>query len=857
MKSSIFRKLLDIFLVLALFSVLFACFVKILLISKKSPVVPKPAMEVVDWMEPRRVFKPETGFISSINPDATIEYEKYEKPIEPSLASNLITSGNTVDSFDVTKNLYRRKIVLDTSDNQRFLSNYIISISLDILTLIRESKVSFQSEQIYFTDEDGKTVISHWTEKGDGKEKTKFWIRIPTIKPKTKKSIFIYYGNDTKYTYSNFKTTFLPEKDLIGWYYFNEPLQTKVLDFSGSGNHSYLSTIRDESNWYWWGAPSPTEKRPFIFFNDWEAWKYNQDNVYFSPTFKESKEFEIKGTLEVQLKMYILSEKITQHFLVDSKQHFYLGILPDGSVFLRLGSAGNQIVWDANLKKGQWYHFVCSWDFSKKSINIYVNGKHIKQFPQKVPFIWNQNKSFGDLKFGGYHTTNDEFGFAGFLDCLKLYNRALTKLEAVLLSGVNQSSLRFPEKNLEKEEKVSSKSPERATIDLANLSKIGKTDRCKINLLYASPYNSRQYKRDRSDQNPELLSEPSNIIDREEAKKQPIFGFDSHFYSYLGTQIIVSDQFLVSYVGLRMNDPKLIETLSIDFAWMHEQYIGYQKQGNLLDFFITNAFACGPGYSYQSIGCSQLIFYSIVNGIYWYKLANPVFIDPTVTIMQMYYQPTKKVGLLQLQLADAIFMTRSKQIVRPEFYTKDPVELPSRSSGADILIFPSQYKASFLPNEKGSIDFRQNKVNGLDLMLKNQGYDKIILDLSYDNTFQYWQQNLFTSIQIYNSKKQQILNISLEDIRNHIMNKEIAYSHLLHFPIIESQYIPKDNQYFITFCKESSIKQPEKNEPSKLVSWILGNDPYRYFYPTLDGKNILYELFIDNQGKFHFSIPKS
>ena len=143
----------------------------------------------------------------------------------------------------------------------------------------------------------------------------------------------------------------------------------------------------------------------------------------------------------------------------------------------------------------------------------------------------------------------------------------------------------------------------------------------------------------------------------------------------------------------------------------------------------------------------------------------------------------------------------------------------------------------------------KNKKDGLDFVIANQGYDKISLT---NDTFQYWKNNLFSSIQIYNSKKQQILNITLDDIKNHILNKEIEYSYLLRFPIINSPYIPKNNRYYITFNRESNTTLSSANQQIKLISWILGQDPYQYYYKSIDGKKILYELWIDKNNSFHF-----
>jgi hypothetical protein len=100
------------------------------------------------------------------------------------------------------------------------------------------------------------------------------------------------------------------------------------------------------------------------------------------------------------------------------------------------------------------------------------------------------------------------------------------------------------------------------------------------------------------------------------------------------------------------------------------------------------------------------------------------------------------------------------------------------------------------------------------------------------------------------------MNLDLSDISKHIEHKELESSYLLHFPIIDSQYIPRNNHYFITFSKVTEKPKPENVEPTKLVSWILGKDPYQYFYQTFEGNQLLYELVIDKDGNFIFNLPK-
>jgi len=867
MKSRFSKTTIKLFLLV----VLLLCFYFIFLlyqgkVSNLKKVTYKEIVpgETTDSLVEQQVKIPTVGFISAINPNAKVEIEKFNIPLEAPINSNTSNSKNTIDSFDTSINLYRKKIILDTQVNQIPLKYYIVSMEIDILSLIRESKVSFNCDQIYFTDEDGKTIISHWIEQGCGKEATKFWIRIPIIKPRLKKSIYIYYGNDTKYTYSNFKTTFLPEKDLIGWYYFNAPVTTNIYDFSGSGNHGTLSTIKDSTSWFF-ERSYYGDKKSYIFFRDYKSW-YEDDrdkDIFFTQASKAMQSIAQKGSIELRLRMYSIRENITQHFFVDSNQQIQIGITHDGTIFFQNGKTSNKIFWNSGLKQDEWYHLVCSWDFSRKSILVYVDGKLIKQFPQKIPFDWKQTKLWGGLKFGGYPTKKGEFGYAGYLDGLRIYNKQLTPAEAETFYQINRETLRYPVKTLSKEEKVSSTNQANLRINFTDLSKYTKTEKAKINLLYASPYNynysfaNEDYLKsiDPSSEPAMRLDQNEMIIDRSYNDDQPIFGFQSHFFSFIGTPIKVSESMLISYVGLKINDPSLIQDLKISFAWLVDNYNrGGDIKLGFLDFLLPKAHACGPFFTYEVRGASILDQYCYTNGVFWYKLKEPIFINPTVTVMQIEYKPTKKIGLIKIQLEDMVLLNKAKQIVRPNFYQRDPVELNKWNRGPEKFVLPSQYKGLLVPIEKGFIDFRRNKENGLDLVIANQGYDKI--SLSYD-IFNYWHENLFSGLQLYNSNKQQIMNLNLEDISKHIEYQELNTSYLLHFPIIDSQYIPRNNEYYITFSKTKNPAIKEDKEPTKLISWIFGKDPYQYYSTKFDKDYyLLYKLRIDKNGAFLFTQPE-
>jgi len=221
--------------------------------------------------------------------------------------------------------------------------------------------------------------------------------------------------------------------------------------------------------------------------------------------------------------------------------------------------------------------------------------------------------------------------------------------------------------------------------------------------------------------------------------------------------------------------------------------------------------------------------------------------------MQIYYKPNLERGNITIELSDMIFMDKDMQLVRPTLIKRIPDELRDRSRARNDLMIPSKYKATFPPIENGVIDFMQNRKNGLDLVIKNMGYDTIVLN---NRMFDYIYHNLFTNIRIFDSNELKIMDLTLKEIQEKLLNKTIDSGYYLHFQILPSFLLEKNKYYYITFknLEINDYKELPSEDYMHLISWMFGKDKYRYDYDYFKGSSrFLYKFIISENGTFNFS----
>jgi hypothetical protein len=106
---------------------------------------------------------------------------------------------------------YRRKITITNTENLSLL-DYQILVEIDTKSLIDAGKMRSDCGDIRFRDSDEVTRLDYWVENCNSLS-TKIWVKVPEIPASSDKVIYIYYGDLTKESESNFSA--LTEVELI------------------------------------------------------------------------------------------------------------------------------------------------------------------------------------------------------------------------------------------------------------------------------------------------------------------------------------------------------------------------------------------------------------------------------------------------------------------------------------------------------------------------------------------------------------------------------------------------------------------------------------------------------------------
>jgi len=103
---------------------------------------------------------------------------------------------------------YRRPITV-TNNTTSALTNYQVLITIDTASLISAGKMRSDGGDIRFTDSDGVTLINYWIESGINTTSTRIWVKVPSIPASGSTTIYIYYGNPSATSSSDFANTMI------------------------------------------------------------------------------------------------------------------------------------------------------------------------------------------------------------------------------------------------------------------------------------------------------------------------------------------------------------------------------------------------------------------------------------------------------------------------------------------------------------------------------------------------------------------------------------------------------------------------------------------------------------------------
>lgn len=774
-------------------------------------------------------------------------------------------SETGIESLDLTKNVYRKRIILKTSNNQTSYRNYHCSIKINTLELIQEIKHSFSEDQMFFTLEGQKTRVPHFVEYGFGNLVTKIWLQLPELSIKKDIALSLYYGpglSPTKHVLSDFSPA---DPSIVAHYSFDDVNDITIPDLSGNGSESMMNSSFDDGRWPYRGldffhqGTYSNSSRFFIMFNDWQKWYDDEKSVYLSIKLPASNRLSEQGALATNFIFYEVSQEIVQVLFADSQQQMILGFLPDRKVFLQLGNATNRYVWNCRLEQNKIYHLALSWDFTARSLALYIDGQPVKPYGSNTGFRFTKLSPFSSILFGGIPTFTEEYGFCGWIEYLQIFNRVITKKDIAFYRQQNSFINRFPDFSMGKQEIVSKGKPSSKAVNLKKISQYPLTDTVKVNLVYSNPKNNYSWE-DAFLNRYENSDESTNIVNSLEEKPYPVFGFYSHFYPDIGTEITVKENVFVNYIGLQVNNQLLLKDISINFLWLsgdgelpynddwlNEKYDVPWDKYSWLDWLMPTAKACGPFYSYYLLGESNLTYCYQTDKIAWYKLDQPLYIDPSALIMQLAYHPSDETGLLSIQLKEMICLTDQEKLVRATLYQETPTQLIQRNRGAEEYFQINQYKGAVLPTIKGSIELGINHENGIDIVFKNEGRRDILFD---QENILWIKRNILSNIQIMHSDRL-LMTATIDQLFQPIWQEALLPGEMFTYTLLYPFELEKNKLY------DFLINTPEGNDETlyeKIYSWAIGPNPYDYNLQYQTNEAITYFSFwVDSNKKIHIS----
>lgn len=761
-------------------------------------------------------------------------YKQYfgKKVVEP------VSQGNS----NLLNVQYRKKIILPDFGNGKELVNHQVFIKIDTMSLIQGNKLSFDCSNLYFTDFQGKK-IPFWIEDSQCySQDSIFWIKIPNLTPHEEKVIYVYYGNKSITSLSNYDAVF-PQQNtegLVAGYFLGPLVMGK--DFSGHGNNGIKSPFFST------GFPALDDWGPAPTFNHWGCEDSWCESYNYKPNFTASTSKSVnysEGTIEMWVNPYVVASENYQKIISDSNGSIELGIQPDGDLYFYPSESGGKnynLIKNA-LTKEKWTHIVVTWNFKTKKTTFYINGKKRINDVENVSTFWIQEARVGDLwNIGG-------FAFAGELSGLRIYSKAMSEQE-VTDAYINHNQAAIGPQLVLGEEELMSKSGSLSSplYNSAKIEQIPTSDKIILTRHYSSPLEGDGIYGDSQERDNEgykgFLYEntPVYLISKNDNKESVIFGVPSHIDAYSGTLIKTNDTLLLTHIGFKINDPTLIKNLYVQLGsgGVSDEMSYNSSNKNPLGFLIPVASACG-GTNYTEIGGSELNFVEAQLGVYWYALKTPI-LTLNANTLQVSYVPNEKEGLLSIGLEDMIFQDENQKFVKV----------------AQKASLSNRYYAYLAPEENGKIEFKQDSQSKkLVLLFENQGKDTFKIDEDSINSIESVFYSKILKINIRDNQGKILFSLSMQNIRDNILGKTINPMSNVSLPL-PIDNLSNNTSYWITLeYKISRTDIPINQNRRKVIHWTLGNDAYYYPYLSKQwiGDSILSRLDIDSAGTMTFARP--
>lgn len=262
-----------------------------------------------------------------------------------------------------------------------------------------------------------------------------FWVKLPTLPAGTTTMYYVYYNNSNAVDLSTFSTVFTKnyeETGLKGAWRLDEGTGIRAFDSSGNGNHGTLTNgpawqAVDGGQW---------KDRSDISFNTGSALAFCWDQRVV--VIADSDSLDVTTGLTVECWLYSTNTSAVVNFGIIYKGRYaktsgeyysgvpgeyemYVGGSLSARVALRLNNQAVTVEDTTNLTANQWEYISATYDGSH--LRMYRNGTLTASVAYSTPITVTTHS----LYIGNYWA--GQFPFAGIMDDIRLYNRALSPAE--------------------------------------------------------------------------------------------------------------------------------------------------------------------------------------------------------------------------------------------------------------------------------------------------------------------------------------------------------------------------------------------------------------------------------------------
>ncbi len=276
----------------------------------------------------------------------------------------------------------RRKITLDTSATGAPIGEAIGTVP--VLIRLTDGNFRFSAAQadgsdLRFVAEDDKTVLPYHIEKFDALlDEALVWVKVSDLKPSTKTSIWLYYGNSSGKApkAEDAKATYDENTALV--YHFNEHGQP-ANDFTMGGNNASNAGTPSEGAQI--GPGLRLDGRTFVTLPDTSALAWNDGAPFTWSAW-------IKPTAQPRAVIYSRGS---------NGRNFSIGI-DNGVPFVEVAGAGRRTAPGVAVAAGSWHHLAVT--SSGAQLTVYVDGELYSSLSVPTPAIAGPAALGGDPSAG-------------------------------------------------------------------------------------------------------------------------------------------------------------------------------------------------------------------------------------------------------------------------------------------------------------------------------------------------------------------------------------------------------------------------------------------------------------------------